>query len=794
MDFIVAEAIGSRLNDLKAECGWPAPGSDELPNEEAIKAYEERLKDIKILDPACGSGAFLITALRYLLDEWKAVQDQRRQVSGDFTTREGETDAIIRDILRDNLYGVDINPASVEITKLALWLHTARGDKPLSSLDNHIRDGNSLIGSDFYDGLAPYSAEARERINAFDWQDAFPGVFERGGFDVVVGNPPYVKLQNFLRVHADMARFLKKDVAGRKTYVSTQTGNSDLFLPFIEKGISLLNDSGRLGYIAPSLWTMNEYGEGLREHVMDRRHLYGWIDFQSFQVFDEATTYTALQFYSKLPNDTIKVAFVPDGSLGDDPWSGNDTTLTYDQLSFGDRWLMTTGADRDLIDRLYLTSNLLDDPSTTRNIFVGIQTSADAIYHLRRVGPERYVCTPKGVNAPPPYEVAIEDAIMKPLVSGAEAKRYIEPRTHTYLLFPYEIDENGAHLIAADRMSREFPNAWAYLQSWEKDLRSRESGKFDDSEWYRFGRHQNLDKQEIEKLVVPRLVPTVSCAVDRSGDVYLDNVDVGGVTAANGLSPYFLAGILNAPAAGFAFRRISKPFRGEFRSANKQFIAPLPIPSTGEDDRITVIDAAEALQRLHTRRRDLLLDIERRTQVLHFRNKPVTWLFPGLATTRELQDDAPTTLEGADRREWARARYEQKLGARHALLGAYLSPGVGMDASFDGGELKFFVDGIPVVQQVFVDDAEGRFILAQWKLLASTFSVTKKTDGKKLANALRKIGETDNPAIVDQVITLQGAVSDIEEKIDAAEASINAQIYALYGLSEEDIRRIEADR
>ena len=154
----------------------------------------------------------------------------------------------IRDILQRNLYGVDINPASVEISKLALWLHTARSDRPLSSLDGQIRVGNSLIGPDFFERtLAAYDEEERERINAFDWQHAFPNVFERGGFDCVVGNPPYVKLQNFRKYHADMAAHLSRarpstaaSIEAPRPAISTSTS------PFIEKGLQLLNEDGQV--------------------------------------------------------------------------------------------------------------------------------------------------------------------------------------------------------------------------------------------------------------------------------------------------------------------------------------------------------------------------------------------------------------------------------------------------------------------------------------------------------------------------------------------------------------------
>lgn len=236
---IVAETVGGRLASMKTECGWPAAGSDRLPDDTALDNFDAALREFRIVDPACGSGAFLITALRYMLDEWTALRSLRRERAiKQAPPREGwrkaladEEDALIRDILRRNIYGVDINPASVEIAKLALWLHTARGDQPLSGLDDHIREGNSLIGPEFFEGnLAPYDAEERERINAFDWQSAFPEVFARDGFDAVVGNPPYVKLQNFRRVHGDMAAFLARSPTQGGRYASTQTGNFDLYL------------------------------------------------------------------------------------------------------------------------------------------------------------------------------------------------------------------------------------------------------------------------------------------------------------------------------------------------------------------------------------------------------------------------------------------------------------------------------------------------------------------------------------------------------------------------------------
>lgn len=812
---IVYHTLNPRLDELRNGSGWPTD-DDALPSQQAIDAYREQLKGIKIVDPACGSGAFLITVLRYLITEWaslrqielaaaenrvaKAVSRQkgitkaRKDLGQVRQTRDEAT--LIQDILRTNIYGVDINPASVEIARLALWLHTARGDKPLSSLNDTVRDGNSLIGPDFYHGrmdLDSFDANKRERVNAFDWHEAFPEVFESGGFDAVVGNPPYVKLQNFRKVHADVAAFLVKNGDGSVSYESTQTGNFDLYLPFIEQGIRLLNDNGRMGYICPSLWVMNEYGAGLRRQLAQTRQLSGWVDFRAHQIFDEATTYTALQFFTKQPNDAIQVALAPEGTLPEDPWASDTALLPYDEVGFGDRWLLLTGAERKLIDRLYERYNRLDDPAHTANIYQGLITSMDTVYHLKRLGPDRYLCspkTPKGQPKIPAYEVGIEDDIMKPLVSGAEAKRYTVPATETYLLFPYIQGEKRMGLISADDMAQNFPKAWTYLKTYEDALRGRESGKFDDEDWHRFGRNQSLDKQEISKLVVPRIVVNVRCSVDEIGTAYLDNVDVGGVAVADGENLYFIAGILNAPVTGFVFRATAKPFRGEYRSANKQFIAPLPIPPATPVQKENIAKQAKALQVAHTARRDVLVRLQKRLGSIKPKNRPVTWLFPDLPAKSDLEVNAPKEYDTRAVNKWGKDRLDEECQTRYGEITERLHAMAVLTAKFDDGELQFLIDGIVVLKGIWLADEEGTFIASQWSVLAATFPVTDKTTGKKLCDALRKVLETENAAMIDQVKALQEELASLDDAISKQEAKLDVDIYALYNMDAEDIALI----
>lgn len=796
-EWVVDRVVGGTLDpafaSLRAAYGWQ-DGAADLPPLATVDAYLARLRLFTVLDPACGSGVFLITALRCLAAEWRRTGKVRELIAGRADDAETEP-ALVSRLLRDNIHGIDINPASVEIAQLALWLHTARGDQPLSSLGGTVRCGNTLVNNDFYRNvqLAMLDDEAKERVNAFDWRTAFPAVAAQGGFDAVVGNPPYVKLQNFRPAYPEVADYLVRGRPGlAPPYQSTRTGNFDLYLPFIEQGLAMLNPAGRLGYIAPSVWAVNEYGAGLRGVVAAGQHLDRWLDFKSFQVFEEATTYTALQFFSKLPAPAIRVAQAPRGVVAPDPWAEAGARLDWGQEAFGDRWLLLTGPERALVHRLAATCRRLDDPAHTAAIFTGLQTSADSIYHLQRRGPGQYTCLPSGKPRPPPYPVEVEDAVMRPLVSGAEAKRYCDPHTETWLLFPYEERDGRMELIDFAGDPGRFPKAWAYLQSHKAALEMREAkrdrdgavhGPVYDERFYRYVYPKSLGRHSHPKLIVPRLVARLGCIVDEAGAYCLDNVDVGGVLAAEGEDLWFLAGILNAPVANWVFRRISKPFRGDYLSANKQFIAPLPIPPAGAGPRAAVAGLARSLQALHTRRRDLLAVIARRLGTVARRNRPFAWLFAGLAEPAAREADAPAGLDAAARRAWARAGYEAELAARCQALGDAILPGAALDATLSGGELRFLADGVPVLDRIFVTPEEGAFLLAQWKVLATTLDVTERTGGVRLAGRLRSFALPGNTAVVGQVVAAATGLAACEAEIGVQEAAIDALTSALYGLT-----------
>ncbi len=590
------------------------PDDEPTPQSMAawIKFNEARLKtlrSLRVCDPACGSGAFLIQAYDYLEDVYDEVVTALclRQGGGN----EKLYEEISRTILRENLFGVDLSAEAVEITQLALWIRTARRGQSLSDLSDNVRCGNSLVDDSAVDPAA------------FDWRAAFPGVFKEGGFDCVIGNPPYIKLQNFRKRQPKIAEFLIE------RYRAAQTGNFDMYLPFIERGLELLRPDGRMGFIAPNVWLFNEYGRGLRELVAERNALARFVDFKSHQVFEDATTYTALQFFGATPARGIEVADAGHGDLRKLNWYN----VSYTGLST-EAWALVSDREQGVLDTMRAGSVTLADASG--GIIVGIQTSADAVYHLIKLGPGRYF------SGALEDEVEIEDEIAKPLVSGEDAVPFATPPTDKYLIFPYVVSDKESRPYTGREMAKRFKRCWSYLRKNEKRLRGREDGKMNHDGWFGYVYPKNLDKQETPKLLVPRLLLNLFASGDPKGVAYLDNVDVGGVLIQKGWNLHYLLALLNSRACNFAWRTTSKPFRGEYRSANKQFIAPLPIPNT--KDQRPLADLARKLAELHAKRLSASATVHRRfvTDLPPAKMLKTSPLPPGLSKKLQAFDESPT--------------------------------------------------------------------------------------------------------------------------------------------------------
>ncbi|WP_066834496.1 Eco57I restriction-modification methylase domain-containing protein [Rufibacter ruber] len=263
--YIVKEAVGGWLQDRQQELGFAQlpelteadyasirfDARKKLVTNKAVEkhltawtAYRDVLQGVKVLDPACGSGAFLNQVFDFLFQEGQRVNKEVARLRG------GQFEAfdLDRHILTNNIFGVDLNEESVEITKLSLWLKTANKSKELTTLDANIKCGNSLIAD---------PAVAGDK--AFDWPTEFPEVFASGGFDVVVGNPPYVDIKALSK---DIVNYLFKAF-------ETAENRINLYSIFIEQGLKVLGKNGHISFVIPNSLLINSSYKKIRNLLVD---------------------------------------------------------------------------------------------------------------------------------------------------------------------------------------------------------------------------------------------------------------------------------------------------------------------------------------------------------------------------------------------------------------------------------------------------------------------------------------------------------------------------------------------
>ena len=366
-----------------------------------LQQYREWLLQITILDPACGSGAFLNAALRFLMDEHKLIDEMEAKVSGASIEFQG----VENSILENNLYGVDINEESVEIAQLALWLRTAKPHRKLNSLNQNIKCGNSLI-----------SDPAVAGDKAFNWQEQFPKVFERGGFDVVIGNPPYVQLQSM----GEMSDVYAK--CGYETY----NKSADLYCLFTERGYNLLKPGGLQSFIMPNKWMLVSYGKELRR-FMTKSNLQQILNFGDVQFFDEATIYVCI-FVTRKSNERGKE--VQALSLNQKTYHGDFLQEVPEQLAnypseiFGEKeWIIQPKAHFNVLQKMQKGTALRDLPIS---IYRGILTGYNDAFFIDGATKEKLIA-----------EDAKSAELIKPLLRGRDIQAWVPEWDGLYLINPH---------------------------------------------------------------------------------------------------------------------------------------------------------------------------------------------------------------------------------------------------------------------------------------------------------------------------------------------------------------------
>jgi type I restriction-modification system DNA methylase subunit/fido (protein-threonine AMPylation protein) len=600
VDYIVRHTVGELCKD-------PSTGSGQGKT-------PKQIAKLRILDPACGSGSFLIGAYDYLLAyhrDWYVKDGPEQHKKELYRTSQGEwrlTTQEKKRILLNNIYGVDIDSQAVEVTKLSLLLKVLEGEsdetirrqlsfvheRALPDLGQNIKCGNSLIGPDYFTGqLLPDEDEMR-RVNPFDWKAEFPHIFPspskqlpsplRGegwgegraeggpsagsgqGFDAVIGNPPYVRVGN---IDQAVLPYLYK------TYKVTH--RFDIYVVFVLKAFELLSSKGRLGFILPNKFFTSDYGRSLRAFLASSRALDRVVDFGDSQVFANASTYTCLLFLGREPHQLTNYVTAKAEPTSMEVSEGSAIQIDQAQLS-EESWCFLPTSSAGLLKKIRAFPSLGDLCEIER----GLETGCDEVFFLREVkgiegkGNGNILAASK--VAPKPFK--IEKKAVRSLVKGAaDVRRYIIESEGRLLVFPYRHEKEGPVLIKPESLAREYPLAWTYLNINSRQLKAR--GK---KEWYAF-RRRNYDLRDgVARILVPSIGRRLSASLDREGCFHFVGSGGGGggayglvVKASATLSIFYILGLLNSALADWIAKLANSRFEGGYYSFNRQYIEPIPI-------------------------------------------------------------------------------------------------------------------------------------------------------------------------------------------------------------------------
>jgi hypothetical protein len=561
---------------------------------------------ISVLDPACGSGSFLIVAYQYLLDwhrEWyvqslvpllqsglkPSSPEIRRLLPGVETGKKGRkkepelpvyqgrggewrlTTAERKRILLNNIYGVDIDAQAVEVTKLSLLLKVLEGEneetiekqlklfqeRALPDLGSNIKCGNSLIGWGIMDSSPSMSREDLERINPFDWEKEFPEVFLRGGFSVVIGNPPYVRQEGL----GEFKGYFQK-------HYKVYQGTADLYAYFVERGVSLLREGGIFSYIVANKWMRANYGQPMRKWLKEQC-IEEIIDFGDLQVFQGATTYPCIIRITKSkPHtsfDVTQMKTLDFQSLSDyvkeNHYNVNQNTL--DDKS----WSLVDERTLNLMGKINSNGVPLGE-YVDRKIYYGIKTGLNEAFVIDAQIREKLIAEdPKSLE------------LIKPFLAGRDIKRY-EPTVSDryFILIPrgWTKERSNNAREALNWFKNSYPAIANHLLPFAEAAEKRcDKGEY----WWELRACDYYDEFEAPKIMLPDISLRGNFALDSNGGCYCVNT-----AYLISSSEKYLIGILNSNLLTYLYKCLSSAYRGGYLRFIYQYLIQLPIRTIDRTD------------------------------------------------------------------------------------------------------------------------------------------------------------------------------------------------------------------
>ncbi len=535
----------------------------------------------RVLDMACGSGSFLLGAYQFLLDhclKWYQANPAKKHASAVYQNAKGETCLAIGErkrILTTHIFGVDIDRQAVETTKLSLLLKALEGEndsslsqqmslfheRALPNLSDNIKCGNSLIASDF--SMIP---EDLVRVHAFDWPAQFPDAMKSGGFDAIIGNPPYIRIQTLQESDPESVNYLKEH------YAAAAKGNYDIYVVFVEHALTLLNLKGRLGYILPHKFFNAQYGKALREILARGRHLSSIVHFGDQQIFEGATTYTCLLLLTRSSSEKFWMVKVDDLDAWQGNGSGTKGEIFADAVSACE-WNFHVGPDAELFSKLSSYPLTLKDIAS--RMAQGIRTSANEVYVLDILDEGPMVLQAQSEILG--HEVKVDRKSVLRFLQGREIKRYCLLYSGKVVIIPYRRSDAAFEMIPEMILKKSQPNTYEYLRENKSYLEGREHGRMQGQGWFGFIYPKNIDIMQCPKILIPDIADGASYALDETGEFAFTSGYGITLKPEVSVSLKFVLGLLNSKLLDFFLKKVSTTMRGGFFRYFTQFMEKLPI-------------------------------------------------------------------------------------------------------------------------------------------------------------------------------------------------------------------------
>lgn len=558
--YIVDNTVGKLCEEKKAELkiideeytknrkGRTTAKLKELRDQ--LENYRNWLLQLTICDPACGSGAFLNQALDFLIKEHHYIDElQTSLLGGGFVFPDIENT-----VLENNIFGVDLNEESVEIAKLSLWLRTAQPRRKLNDLSSNIKCGNSLIDDPKVAGN-----------KAFKWENEFPQIFAKGGFDVVIGNPPYVQLQKL----KEISEQLKK--VGYQTYEST----GDLYCLFYEKGNIILKPKGVLGFITSNKWMRANYGKSLRKYFLQNTTPYQLLDLGA-GIFEAAVVDSNIILFEKKKSINISI---PSLDISEEKividFVHYKNKFVEIQPKNDDVWTISSKAAQTIKEKVEKSGTSLKDWEI--EIKYGIKTGLNDAFVIDKVKRKELIATDQN-----------SEKIIVPVLRGRDVNRYQIDYQDLYLINCH----NGYNNIPKINID-DYPAIKKHLEQFEPQL----SKRYDKGETpYNLRNCAYVDAFKKPKIIWKEMSSESPFVLDVNGYYTNDTI-----TFIIGNDLEFLLTLLNSKLIFYIYSNYysggglgSKGIRFK-----KDFLSDLPIKKTTSDQQIPFVDKSKVILRLN---------------------------------------------------------------------------------------------------------------------------------------------------------------------------------------------------